>query len=135
MHSFSPVLYQYLTDGLFHILIETKFLEPSPPTSEPLSSSLLSLVKQNALRYVGEYIIQKLKERTSNQEELSLLLGLLHNNDTSESELSESWINEIDRGGLWHKNDQTYGFFYVVEEALQGQIINITQDLYYTETH
>ena len=30
---------------------------------------------------------------------------------------TEDWTNLIDRGGLWHINDQAYGLFYAIEEV------------------
>ena len=30
----------------------------------------------------------------------------------------ETWINMIDRGGLWQVNDRTYSLFVIMEEVV-----------------
>ena len=32
---------------------------------------------------------------------------------------TETWMNMIDRGGLWHVNDQTYSLFVIMEEVVR----------------
>ena len=36
--------------------------------------------------------------------------------EMSEDGGTETWLNMVDRGGLWHVNDQTYGLFVSMEE-------------------
>ena len=32
---------------------------------------------------------------------------------------TETWLNMIDRGGLWHVNDQTYSLFNIMEDEIR----------------
>ena len=34
----------------------------------------------------------------------------------------EQWLNAIDRGGLWHVRENTYGLFCALEAAVQTQL-------------
>lgn len=42
---------------------------------------------------------------------------------------TEQWTDAIDRGGLWHVNDNTYYCFYVMEEEIRCHLVvsKITQ--------
>ena len=39
-----------------------------------------------------------------------------------EATSSETWLNSIDRGGLWHISDMTYVVFQAMEEAVRQQL-------------
>ena len=44
---------------------------------------------------------------------------------------TEEWMDAIDRGGLWHKNDDAYQYFYLVEiEIRQYCIRNSNHELW-----
>ena len=44
------------------------------------------------------------------------LLMELAGDELVEETGTELWTNMVDRGGLWHVNDQTYDLFATVEE-------------------
>ena len=75
------------------------------------------------LRYVGGYVCHKvcnkLKSSTlENRHDLILCVHDMCSHEVSEDEGTEHWLNAIDRGGLWHINDQTYSLFYTFEELI-----------------
>ena len=35
--------------------------------------------------------------------------------DEEDEQGTETWLNELDRGGLWHTNDMAYALFYAME--------------------
>ena len=81
----------------------------------------MSHEEENVLRYVAGYIIHKVKvqlESSKNPHKDDMIVCLI---DMSGYEMNEGgtedWINSIDRGGLWHINDQTYSLFYAIEEV------------------
>ena len=39
-------------------------------------------------------------------------------NETAEEDDSTKWTHQIESGGLWHINQDTYQLFYVIEEEI-----------------
>lgn len=80
--------------------------------------------EQNALRYVAGYVIRKLRERLEvgshpKKNDMILLLMECAGDELDEDCGTERWMNMIDRGGLWHINDQTYSIFVIMEEEVR----------------
>ena len=48
-----------------------------------------------------------------------LLLMECAGDELSDNVGTETWTNMIDRGGLWHINDQTYSLFNIMEEEMR----------------
>ena len=44
-----------------------------------------------------------------------LLLMECAGDEMDSNDGTEMWLNMIDRGGLWHVNDQTYSLFEIME--------------------
>ena len=79
-----------------------------------------SYEEQNALRYVAGYIIRKVQQKLETsthprKDEMVLLLMECAGDELSANFGMETWTNTIDRGGLWHINDQTYS---IMEEEM-----------------
>ena len=53
------------------------------------------------------------------KDEMVLLLMECAGDELSEKFGTETWTNRIDRGGLWHINDQTYSMFNTMEEEMR----------------
>ena len=80
--------------------------------------------EQNALRYVAGYIIHKVQQKLEKsthprKDEMLLLLMECAGDELSDNVGTEMWTNMIDRGGLWHINDQTYSLFNIMEEEMR----------------
>ena len=72
-----------------------------------------SYEEQNTLQYVAGYIIRKVQQKLETSThprkvEMVLLLMECAGDELSENFGTKTWTNRIDRGGLWHINDQTY---------------------------
>ena len=84
----------------------------------------LTYEEQNALQYVAGYIICKVQRKLETsthprKDEMVLLLMECAGDELSENVGMETWTNRIDRGGLWHINDQTYSIFNIMEEKMR----------------
>jgi hypothetical protein len=42
--------------------------------------------------------------------------------DEMDSEGTETWTNELDRGGLWHINDQAHAVFIIIEGEIRRHL-------------
>ena len=119
-----PSFYQFVTHTVFRELVAIHFpvhCSESNETEHP--SRPLTNEEENALRYVAGYVIRKLRERidsSSNprKDEMVLLLMECAGDEMDSDGGTEMWLNMIDRGGLWHVNDQTYSLFSIMEEEI-----------------
>ena len=118
-----PAFYQYITHHIFKTLIKTAYPvrvsvhDESP--DRPLTSK-----EQNALRYVAGYVVRKLRNKFGSEshpkkDELIFLLMECAGDEANEEGGTETWLNLVDRGGLWHVNDLTYGLFMIMEEVIR----------------
>ena len=120
----SPVLYQHLTDLVFKTLLHSKYSIMVNDT-ENISTTPLTYNEVNALRYAAGYVcrhIRKKIEASSHplKEEmvLSLMTMVKEKSDTT-SGLCEEWTDLVDRGGLWHIQENTHSFFLCLEEEVR----------------
>lgn len=147
----TPLFYQYVTDSLFDELI--KHLERShhqvTTTSPPAACTphglsccktpectivRLTRIEENALRYVCGFICRKLGETFSAVDEplkgeLSHAVMELAGDEVGE-ESTEEWTNKIDRGDLWHVNDDTYDLFADMEHESKMALHRMQDDLH-----
>lgn len=79
--------------------------------TDDLHTDPLSREDQNALRYVAGHVCRKIQvhidKSYSNKEDMILLIMDLSGNEMDDERGTEDWTNAIDRGGLWHVNDDT----------------------------
>ncbi len=52
-----------------------------------------------------------------------LLMCEFSGDKLDEEQGTEQWTNAIDRGGLWHVNDNTYFIFYLMEEEIRKHLV------------
>ena len=112
-----PAFYQYITHHIFKILIQIAYPVRISVHDEfhdrPLTSE-----EQNALRYVVWKLCNKFEsESHPKKEEHIFLLMECAGDEVNEEAGTEMWLNMVDRGGLWHANDLTYGLFTIMEEV------------------
>lgn len=132
-----PLLGEYVNEKLFeeHVKekfpIETTAAEPSEPSEDD----------HNALRYAAGYIPWKLTQKYKKTkckhvhrraflvclERMSVSLEQEDNqeDDTSYQEYTTRWIRAIDRGGLFHVNDEVYVLFYEIEKKVRQYLIKL----------
>lgn len=120
-----PSFYQFVTQNIFKELIKEAYpvLEIHGHDCESPGRPLTH-EEQNALRYVAGYIIRKVQQKLEKsthprKDEMVLLLMECAGDELSDNVGTETWTNMIDRGGLWHINDQTYSLFNIMEEEMR----------------
>lgn len=120
-------LTQHLTDLMFKQLIQQQFPQEESSGAES-DLPALSLHEQNALRYAAGYVCRNLRrklERSSHPLKEELVVGIMDllncedDNDDKEEACSETWLNTVDRGGLWHVSDETFMVFQSMEEVVR----------------
>ena len=124
----TPILTQHLTSLIFREMIKQRFpLEKEMGSSEDVPP--LSVEEENALRYAAGYVCRNLRkklQRSSHPLKEELILGIMDLldccDDDDEEASSETWLNSIDRGGLWHVNDTTFMVFQSMEEVVRQHL-------------
>ena len=102
----------------YHLKNEYPFqsLQIDSVTSENLTKD-----EENALQYVGGYIIRRLKskfEKINNNQEVAALHSFLEDTETetdTETSPEKTWTEIIDRGGLYHCKVEFYNFLVSIE--------------------
>ena len=107
--------YQHLTLALFDQMLLDKFKDDA----RPLETSAIEFTyeEENAIRYMGGYVIRKLREKKD------LNVGFLEDSDKEYLHFhSTDWINAIDRGGLMHITDSCFQLFLAVESVTRQEM-------------
>ena len=117
-----PTFYQEVTDLLFDGIV-TSALPVRPPVPSEAAAITCDHVYQ---LYAAGYVCRKIHKSIhgSSQPDQAELLrcvkALLKDDDDEEAaSLSAAWVNEVDRGGLWHVQEGTYMLFAAIEEEVR----------------
>ena len=122
----TPALYQHLTAVMFKLLIQQhyKIVDQEVDDSHDLTHH-----EGMALRYAAGYICRYLRKKLERgrhvlkEELIFCLMSLTKGGEFNEADgTDEQWLNAIDRGGLWHVRENTYGLFCALEVAVQTQL-------------
>ena len=112
------IFFQNCTSILYDNIIKMKF--PVPDNTEPLAGAF-NFEEENAVRYVGGYVIAVLKKRhQSNKEILVGLNHLIDNNPVSTS--SADWVQEVNRSGLTIITEQAQDAFMSIEACIKSKL-------------
>jgi len=115
------IFFQSYTSVLFDNIIKVGF--PVDCTAETLEVPL-SFEEENAIRYVGGYVVAALKKQNSDCE---LLAGLNHlterNPDVIRQASSAMWVREVNRGGLTHITEAAQDLFLSIEACIRTQLM------------
>ena len=73
------------------------------------------------------YICRKVRERLESsslpkKDEMILCLIELSGDELFEESGTKLWTNIVDRGGLWHISDQTYGVYVIMEDIIRRHL-------------
>ena len=98
-----PVFYQHVTDETFDILIKKAVV----PVPEPITNSPVSLTyeEENAVRYVGGYVVRVLRQQKENGNTTHIIEAMI---DSNAEGPAQDWIKAIDQGGLVHISDKAF---------------------------
>lgn len=112
------LFYQNITLQVFEALLKLHHpLEASQQQAALVSPAVLTFEEENAIRYVGGYIVHKLKEECD--EGVSLSLSDMEGDMDVEAADSELWTACIDRGGLTYITDAAFRCFCEIEYCLR----------------
>ena len=122
----SPVLSFYVTYHYFIRVWESKY--PTKASKQTIETSHLSFDEQNALWYVGGYILRKLIKKiklskNKNKEEMEAVIDNFVEKGDEDSigvidddvEDGREWLNSINRGGLVKCTNDFYTFLRMIE--------------------
>ena len=120
-----PVFYQHFTE-LFDSLIQKKLraaqpdLWPDEVEIEGDTCEPLSFEEENGIRYMGGYVVRKLREHPDCAEFNELLNEMVSTEDMlDENSPSAAWTNAINRGGLVKITADAYQVFLAVESCVR----------------
>ena len=121
----TPTFFQFVSHEIFKDTVKAKLEVPERVQDE---SSQISKEEENALRYVSGYICRKVQATFKSssllhKDAMILFMCELSGDEWYEEQETEQWINAIDRGGLWHVNDNTYSIFYLMEEEIRKEFV------------
>ena len=111
-----PLLYQHITDKAFELLIQESIPSESPRVSEQSEEQKkLTFEEENAVRYVGSYVIRQLLQKTKDSGVQRVLEDLKDEGVTTSEGPAQEWVNSIDRGGLTRITTEAFRLFYAIE--------------------
>ena len=127
----TPLFYQHITDEVFNFLLKDEFGLSKPTTVEDEQIPRLTYEEENAVYYVGGYILRALKKDPINVKILSIVDKLI-NPDKSDhaSSTSQDWLKTIDRGGLTEITNEAFQCFYSMEIVVRKHFrVGNTRDM------
>ena len=124
----SPVFYQYVTDVVFKELKQTHF----PVVSQPPTQRSVTITNKeaNVIRCAAGYTLRAVREKVKKEShplKKEMVLAIMEmvadeDEDNDEQGPSTEWISLVDQGGLWHVINETFMFFYAIEEVLRNHL-------------
>ena len=117
----SPILYQYITDEVFKILVGDQYRVKSSSFTHKHPDQL-TYKEKNAIRYAGGYVCAKLRNKYP-------LTRHPISSYVQEGNESNDWVVTIDRGGLVHIKESTYKLFVAMEKIVQQKVNNEHQNI------
>ena len=119
-----PLFYQIVTDELFDQLVKNKLAAAAADkdvdeTDKYLEEPLLTFEEENAIQYVGGYVIRKLREQPNCIKFKPLLNKMTCEDNQNENDPSALWTNSINRGGLLKITSEANQIFQPIECCLR----------------
>lgn len=105
-------------------LFERMLLEYSRTPEADVVVPLLTADEANALRYAAGYVPFALGKKLKGRPEISNFLQSLgiEGEESSYLVYTKTWVNQINRGGLFKVNDEVFSFFVEVEMRLRRHL-------------
>ena len=103
-----------ITDEIFEFLMKDEF-DLNGPTGFEEQTPHLTFEEENAVHFVGDYVLRVIKEDPKNFNILPLVLKLINIEKNSHVGSSQEWLVSIDRGGLIGITDEAFQCFYSIE--------------------
>ena len=118
----TALFFQHITDDLFNAILKEKF-GVSQYTRDNDVNELpdLTYEEQNAVHYVGGYVLHALKKSKVNADILPIVDKLIVSGG-EHTGTSQIWLKSVDRGGLTDITDETYQCFYAIEVTIRRHL-------------
>ena len=130
----SSLFYFYVTFCIFQEHLQSKCSDSATPDLP--AAPKLTLDEENALQYIGGYIIRALEKRLSKKRGSEVKIACLHSflEETEFETVADQpagdidvddfrvWTNALDRGGLYHCKADFFLFLHAVEIAMKVAI-------------
>lgn len=100
-------MYQHITDQVLELLLKSK-LSRTDQSAQNDPENNLTFEEQNALRYIGGYIIHSLHQKTKDSD-VKHVQHELKDEDSTDGPAQE-WVYAIDQGGLTKITTKAYRF-------------------------
>lgn len=127
-----PLFYQHVTTKVFETILKRRCqLHTQSPFEEPAPVTQMTYEEENAVRYIGGYILRSLSTKAEKEKD-SLLAEAIQDLKGDDNELpseSEEWTGSVDRGGLTYISDATHQFLSAVEYSLRRYLSTSTAHL------
>lgn len=122
-----PLFYQQITDEVFNLLIKQKIKIPYNESQLEEYEDTLTFEEENAVRYVGGYILRVLKRQTLDSDVVKILEEFIE--EDKENQDKNTWVATVDRGGLVMITEEAYQLFYAIETCVRRylNISNVTE--------
>lgn len=117
-----PLFYQHVTTKVFTTLLKQQCaVEIESPFDDTALTTSLNYEEENALRYIGGYILRSLSTNAKKEKDIFLQEAVEDlKGDTNELPTeSEEWTGSVDRGGLIYISEATYQFLVALEYSLR----------------
>jgi len=102
-----------------------------PACASAANDEALSNEEENAIHYVGGYVLQELKKNHSNSSILALIEKLtVTEKRATRIDPSQQWVTSVDRGGLMKITEEAFQCFCDIEIAVRRFLqVNNTRDM------
>lgn len=110
-----PIFFQSCTQILFDNVLQLKVSLPLPSNDSSISDASFSFEEENAIHYVGGYVVAALKKSEVDDEILHGLDHLIEKDLEKEKTNSATWLQEINRGGLTVITQEAQQLFMAIE--------------------
>ena len=112
-----PLFYQHITDEVFNLLIKQNIKIPDKECMLEEYEQMLTFEEENAVRYVGGYILRVLKKQTLDTDIIRILNEFIE--EDKENQDTDTWVGIVDRGGLVVITEEAYQLFYAIETCIR----------------
>ena len=119
------IFFQHCTRIMFDNLLKVKFfVHHAYDNQKKDSDNSFTTEEENAIRYVGGYVIFSLNKQEGDEE---ILTGLNHfvekdRNEAAAATTSAAWVEEVDRGGLTRITEEVHQFFVALEGSVRSYL-------------
>lgn len=119
--SYELIFCQTITTRILDFVLKDKLpISETFSTADGIDVVCLTYEEENAVRYVGGYVVHKLAHLMQSNEEVSVALrDLIDESLDQEAEKSEEWVGTIDRGGLAYITNAAFQCLCAIEYALR----------------